>query len=122
VINNIHALALFVKKSPEFKAFPTMEEEDFSKTKSLFSISLIEGNFNAMPTSEAPTTPFQEELIEWFNSHLAKKEMSSLFVKNLGSDLRTGVKLIHLLEVQKTCYGKSNKLVDTRKRNNDRRF
>jgi hypothetical protein len=42
--------------------------------------------------------PLQQELIQWMNGHLVIK-FPEVQVKNLGTDLRNGVRLIQLIEV-----------------------
>eukprot|EP01117_Protostelium_nocturnum_P004932 TRINITY_DN1787_c0_g1_i1.p1 TRINITY_DN1787_c0_g1~~TRINITY_DN1787_c0_g1_i1.p1 ORF type:complete len:1092 (+),score=516.84 TRINITY_DN1787_c0_g1_i1:87-3362(+) len=107
VIQNIHSLAAHVKsKITDYKG-PQMEEEDISKTKSLFSSSLVETELDFLSQEnegEEATEKEEKELVAWVNSQLAKsdskdKNNNPLKIKNLGASLRSGVKLIELLKV-----------------------
>lgn len=115
---------------------PKMEEEDMSKTRNLFSESLVPIkenlgkwclwyymiwilyagccdvififeyfciyvmfhclSYRLIEDDKEPLTPEQQELIDWVNSRLSR---SNLTLKNLKSDIRSGVKVIKLLEV-----------------------
>jgi hypothetical protein len=96
VISNIHVLAKYVKKIPDYTG-PHMELEDISKTRNLFSESLLEDNAS-MIDSEPATDAKHIELVEWVNSHLSKSAETKP-IKNLTGDIRSAVPLIQLLEV-----------------------
>jgi hypothetical protein len=91
-------LAKNAKNRPGYNG-PVMEEEDRSKTVSLFTQSLNENN---VLVTNAPDDikldERNEELVKWLNSHLAKVD-TSLLVRNLSYDLRSGARLLQLLEV-----------------------
>ena len=91
-----------MRKNPDYKG-PQMEEEDLSKTRSLFSQSLVEENFKNFPDTPTPTDERHIELINWFNSHLARKN-SDWSINNFGSDIRSGVRLLQMLEVNYYYY------------------
>lgn len=76
------------------------EQEDISKTRNLFSESLIESyDFtNNDKDLLIPENENQKEIKDWINSQFSKNN-SEITVNNLGNDLRSGVKLIQLIEV-----------------------
>jgi hypothetical protein len=97
VIHQIHVLAKFAKKLPGYNG-PLMEEEDISKTKSLFSAALVEGDFMTW-VNEAPSQELSsEELkwIDWVNFHIRKRHCRKAVHFN---SFRTGVILLELLKV-----------------------
>ena len=65
--------------------------------RNLFTESILESNASLLEEQSVPATePHEVELVEWCNSHLEKKNIS---IHNLSTDLRSGVRLIQLLEV-----------------------
>ena len=98
VINNIHALAKTAKNRPGYN-LPIMEEEDRSKTVSLFVQSLNENNvLETTAPSNLIIDENEVELVKWMNSHMIKRDVS-LLIGNLTYDLRSGARLLQLLEI-----------------------
>lgn len=59
----------------------------------MIDLFLVEGNEGEDPANEK-----EKKLVNWTNSHLVKSKESKP-VKNIGSNLRSGLKLIILLKV-----------------------
>jgi hypothetical protein len=75
-----------------------MEEEDISKTRNLWSETLVEGDPTLFDPKEGEiVTSKQQELIDWFNSQLVKGNKPQL--RNLTSDVRSGLRIVELIEV-----------------------
>jgi hypothetical protein len=81
-----------------------MEEEDMSKTKSLFSQSLLETKIVAEEKDIVPDslTKEQQEILDWANTKLLEAKVEAedaVVMKNLSTDLMSGVKILKLIEV-----------------------
>jgi hypothetical protein len=99
VINNIHILAHFVEKLPDFNG-PKIE---VTQTRNLFSASLVESDATSILQDDAnasiePLTPEQKDVFEWANK-LLKAKFPEYELKNLSTDVRNGIKLLKLLEI-----------------------
>lgn len=88
-----------VKKMDSWKG-PVIE--DATKTKNLWAESLVIQEINpeeGVEEDTGPLPPEQLELVEWVNNQLGKHVPPYPSIKNLSSNMRSGVVLIRLLEV-----------------------
>jgi hypothetical protein len=81
-----------------------MEDEDLTKTRNLFSFSLV-SDFSDIEEivstiqSEPIENEKQKSIINWVNSQLNQREPPE-FINNLNNDIKSSIKLLHLLEVR----------------------
>ncbi|MDP2439576.1 MAG: hypothetical protein Q8P67_27825 [archaeon] len=97
VANHLDILARLAVTLPGGASLPKIQ---VTQALSLWSASLSEVNdfFSTDAPSPEASTPVEQELVRWANRQLSSYGEAKLAIRNLSSDLRSGIILIRLLE------------------------
>eukprot|EP01103_Thecamoeba_quadrilineata_P011343 TRINITY_DN2687_c0_g1_i1.p1 TRINITY_DN2687_c0_g1~~TRINITY_DN2687_c0_g1_i1.p1 ORF type:complete len:1007 (+),score=188.05 TRINITY_DN2687_c0_g1_i1:223-3021(+) len=93
VLSTIHLLGKFVSKIEDYNG-PVIESS--YQFRNLYSSSLVGGSFPDSETNNVEVRPEHQELVDWINSKMQNRLPK---IRNLTSDLRSGVHILTLLEI-----------------------